>query len=80
MTCKRCAADMLKDFNGEVGIRFPGLEGLDQPTVLVYPKLIVCLGCGVVQFVLPDEQLEQLKNGGFTAQSQHLQLSCLKPV
>jgi hypothetical protein len=69
MTCKRCACDKVKEFNGELAIHFPGLEGLEKPIVWVFPELVICLGCGLVQFVLSDEELAQLKNGGFTAQS-----------
>ena len=62
MSCKRCASDEVKTFNGELAIHFPGLEGLDKPIVWVFPKLVVCLHCGFGEFVVPDEQKEQLKN------------------
>jgi len=62
MSCKRCASDEVKTFNGELAIHFPGLEGLDEPTVWVFPKLVVCLHCGFGEFVVPDEQKEQLKS------------------
>jgi len=68
MSCKRCASDKIKDFNGELAIHFPGLEGLDKPIVWVFPKLVTCLNCGFVEFELPDAEREQLKNG-FSAQS-----------
>lgn len=70
MSCKRCASDEQKNFNGELAIHFPGLEGLDKPVVWVFPKLLVCLRCGFGEFVVPDEQVEQLKNGDLSAQSQ----------
>jgi hypothetical protein len=64
MTCKRCASDEQKNFNGELAIHFRGLEGLDKPIVWVFPTLLVCLACGFGEFVTPAEQIEQLKNGG----------------
>ena len=64
MSCKRCAADEQKNFNGELAIHFPGLEGLDRPIVWVFPKLLVCLQCGFGEFEVPDEQKEQLKSAG----------------
>ena len=70
MRCKRCASDYLKDLAGELAIHFPGLEGLNKPLVLVHPKLTVCLNCGFVEFVLPDEQKEQLKRGVAPTESQ----------
>ena len=61
MSCKRCTSEV-KHFNGELGIHFPGLEGLDKPIVWVFPKLTVCLACGFAEFVVPHEPLEQLRN------------------
>ena len=69
MSCRRCTSVELNDFNGELAIHFPGLEGLDKPIVWVFPKLKVCLGCGFGEFVVPDEPLEQLKNGVVPSQS-----------
>jgi hypothetical protein len=56
MSCKRCASEEQKDFNGELAIHFPGMDGLDKPIVWVFPKLLVCLCCGFGEFVVPDEQ------------------------
>jgi len=67
--CKRCASDHVSDFNGELAIHFLGLENLDKPIVWVFPELRACLDCGFVEFVLPDAEKEQLKNGHFPAQS-----------
>ena len=60
MGCKGCRSEKLKDFTSEIAIHFPGWKGLDKPIVWVFPKLLVCLDCGFVEFVLPAEQLEQL--------------------
>lgn len=68
MSCKRCTSEA-KDFNGELAIHFPGLKGLDKPIVWVFPKLRVCLGCGLGEFVVPDEQLKQLRNHVVPSQS-----------
>jgi hypothetical protein len=72
MNCTSCTSDMLKDFDAELAIRFPGREGLDKPPVLVYPKLMACLDCGQVEFVLLDEQIEQLKNGVFSLSEENV--------
>ena len=69
MSCRRCASDEQKNFNGELAMHFPGWEGLNRPHVFVFPKLTVCLGCGFVEFVLSDEQREQLTTGGAPVQS-----------
>jgi hypothetical protein len=68
MTCKQCASDEQKNFNGELAIHFPDLKGLEKPIVWVFPKLVVCLHCGFGEFVVPDEQIKQLKNRGVPTQ------------
>ena len=67
MTCRRCASVEVKDFTEELAIHFPGLEGLEQEMVWVFPKLAACVNCGFVEFVLPDEPMEQPMNGTFPA-------------
>ena len=59
MSCKSCQSDQ-RNFNGEVAIHFPGLQGLDKPIVWVFPKLVVCLNCGFTEFVIPQRELRQL--------------------
>jgi hypothetical protein len=63
MSCKRCASKKLKDFTAEMAIHFPGLRGLSKPHVWAFPKLLVCMDCGFVEFELLAEQLTQLKDG-----------------
>jgi len=69
MSCKRCASEQQKDFNGELAIHFPGMEGIHKPIVWVFPKLWVCLRCGFGEFVVPEEQVTQLNNGGLLPES-----------
>jgi hypothetical protein len=67
MSCKRCDSDNLKDFNGEIAIHFPGLEGLDKPIVWLFPKLMVCLKCGLTEFEIPERELLALKENASKA-------------
>ena len=55
-------SDNERIFNGEVAIHFPGLKGLDMPIVWVFPKLKICLKCGVAQFELPESELQVLRD------------------
>ena len=64
MSCTQCASDEIKAFNGEVAIHFPGLKGLEQPIVWVFPKMMVCLHCGFAEFIVPEEQRKQLQECG----------------
>jgi hypothetical protein len=49
-----------RTLNGELAIRFPGIEGLDKPIVFVFPKLLVCLNCGFTEFAIPETELRRL--------------------
>ena len=60
MTCKACDSNRLSTFDGEVAIHFPGLEGLNEPIVWVFAKVVVCLGCGLAQFPVPKPELSVL--------------------
>jgi hypothetical protein len=53
--------------NGEIGIHFPGLKGLDKPIVWVFPKLKVCFECGLTEFEIPEGELQALKDSASAA-------------
>jgi hypothetical protein len=48
----------------EVIIHLPGLNNVDKPPILVFPKLLVCINCGASLFTTPAAEMEQLGNGG----------------
>jgi hypothetical protein len=60
MACRSCQTENVTEFGAEISIHFPAGEGVDKPTVLVFPKLAVCLVCGFTQFTLPESKLRQL--------------------
>jgi hypothetical protein len=64
MACRSCGSDQQHQVNGEVAIRFPGLDGLDKPIVWVFPRLVLCLDCGVADFQIRDEDLSVLREHG----------------
>jgi hypothetical protein len=57
MSCKSCKSENQSNLNGEIGIHFPGLKGLDKPIVWVFPKVLVCLDCGFTEFAIPEREL-----------------------
>jgi hypothetical protein len=61
MTCRRCDSGNQGTFNGEVAIHLPGLKGLDKPIVLVFPELLVCLHCGLTEFIVPESEARVLR-------------------
>jgi hypothetical protein len=44
-------------------IHFPGLKHVANPGVFVFPKLLVCLDCGVSQLMLQETELRLIGKG-----------------
>jgi hypothetical protein len=63
MPCRACGSENLGSFNGEIAIHFRGLKNIDQPTVFVFPELLICLSCGITEFVIPEGELRLLEKG-----------------
>jgi len=59
--CTSCRSEKRKTFTAEIAIHFPGIEGLNKPIVWVFPRISVCLDCGITQFVVPEKELEVLR-------------------
>jgi hypothetical protein len=60
MSCPLCHSDNVREYTAEINVHFPGLKGLNIPTVWVFPRLLVCLGCGQAQFTIPDAERKTL--------------------
>jgi hypothetical protein len=61
--CTSCQSENQKTLTSEIAIHFPGLEGLNKPIVWVFPRISVCLDCGIAQFMVPETELEVLRTG-----------------
>jgi hypothetical protein len=48
-------------------MHFPGLKGLNEPIVWVFPKIAVCLDCGFAEFLIPETELRLLAEGDSAA-------------
>ena len=62
MSCPSCASVNQRDFSTEMMVHFSGLENLDKPAVLSFPRVLVCLDCGFSQFMLPGMELTQIRS------------------
>jgi hypothetical protein len=67
MPCMLCASGKDAESNSEISIHFPGLKNLDKPTVLVFPKVLVCLDCGFSWFTVTETELALLARGTGTS-------------
>jgi hypothetical protein len=66
--CQACLSGNQSEFSTEICIHFPGgLESLDKPAVIVYPKIVVCLNCGHTEFPMLETALRALVDGRLLA-------------
>lgn len=67
MRCALCASVNETEFTAEMMIHFGGINHLNNPGVLTFPSVRVCMDCGFSELTLPDEVLDRLKQGLTTA-------------
>ena len=60
MACRACGSERQTKFGAEINIHISGMKNLDQPAVLVFPKVLVCLSCGFAEFTLLENELQRL--------------------
>ena len=63
MSCMLCASDNQAEFTAEIMIHFSGRRNINNPGLLSFPKISVCLDCGFSDFAIPEAELQKLKVG-----------------
>jgi hypothetical protein len=58
--CPSCQPANQRNYPAEMNIHFPGMSGLDIPTVWVFPTILVCMDCGTAMFKIPEAEREEL--------------------
>ena len=58
--CPLCQSVNQRKFAAEMNIHFPGMKGLDIPSVWVFPTILVCMDCGAAQFTIPEAERREL--------------------
>jgi len=43
-----------------MSVHAPGLENVDKPVVLLFPRLLVCMDCGFAELTLAENELRLL--------------------
>jgi hypothetical protein len=62
MACRSCGSNNRAEYGAEVNIHLP--KDQDKAAVLVFPKLVVCLDCGVAEFTIPETELRLMGERG----------------
>jgi len=60
MSCTRCLSLHQTELNTEINLHFRGLPNLGEPGIFVFPKVLVCLDCGLSEFVIEKRELAQI--------------------
>jgi hypothetical protein len=61
MSCKVCQSNNQKSFDSEISLYLPKLADMNEPPLLIFPKVTVCLDCGFIEGKLSDGDLGELK-------------------
>jgi hypothetical protein len=69
MVCPSCQSHNQAEFTAEMIVHSPGPENLDKPGVWLFPKLSVCLDCGVSRFTIPQPSKLLVTSGVQKAES-----------
>jgi hypothetical protein len=79
MSCSLCSSTNESEFTAEMMIHFGGLKHLENPGVLIYPEMLVCLDCGSTRFRIAETDLSLLKQGNAPlTTAEHTPLRLLK--
>jgi hypothetical protein len=60
MSCLSCGSEKQAEFPAEMLVHLEGLKNLDKPGVWLFPKLLVCLDCGLLLSTVPAPELASL--------------------
>jgi len=60
LSCKSCGSSSLLTLLAETCLSFPGLNGRNADPILVFPTVVVCAKCGVLESHLSDSELKQV--------------------
>jgi hypothetical protein len=69
MSCPSCLSAKQAEFSAEMIIHLPGPDNLNDPGVWVFPKLVMCLDCGLSRFTVPLPKRTLLTSGVQYAES-----------
>jgi hypothetical protein len=65
MLCPSCHSGKIREYKAEINVHFPGIKGLNIPTVWVFPRVLACLDCGQAQLTIPEAERKELADRDF---------------
>jgi hypothetical protein len=60
MYCLSCGSTKQAELTAEMMVHFRGVKHRDNPGVLLFPEIRVCLGCGLSRFTVPETELASI--------------------
>ena len=63
MKCVSCASSDLAQFNSEILLHFSGITNLNNSGALMFPKVSLCLECGLATFAISASERRALEEG-----------------
>jgi hypothetical protein len=69
-SCPFCQSANQHEFTAEVNVHFPGVKGLNIPTVWIFPRLLVCMDCGKAEFTIPDAELRTVASRDYRSRAE----------
>jgi hypothetical protein len=63
MACRSCGSKDPTGFVAEMSVHVPGLENVEKSTVLVFPRILVCMTCGFTELTMGENELRLLGKG-----------------
>lgn len=63
MSCRSCGSETQTGFASEISVHVLGLENVNKPTLMVFPRLLVCMNCGYTELTLAEKELALLGKG-----------------
>ncbi len=76
MSCPSCASGNQSEFPVEMVIHLTGLKNVNNPGVLLFPRLLVCLDCGFFRYKVPASELLLLETGSSKSRSSTGEVAC----
>ena len=63
MACSVCASLNEAEFPTEMMVHFSSFNHQNNPGVMAFPLVLVCLDCGASRFKMPTKELRVLREG-----------------